>query len=123
MAIRLGQALGLDGRTGRELTYEIEVRRLFWWSLSILDLQAAFDAGLHLVLASNALTDTLPMHINDTDIHPDKHVVAGSKQNKFTHMTFAAMTHAMLRSARTLTHVPADFESRPILAKDGPNDL
>ena len=112
MAIRLGQSLGLDAGNVGGLTLDVEMPRRIWWSLGVLDLQAAFDAGMRPVLAFTTFTDVKPLNV-DADLRSGQPEVFNPRKLRFTDMTFAVMTHAMLRSMRMLTHVPVDFDGRP----------
>ena len=116
-AVRLGQRFGLDVKTSRFPPYETEIRRRIWYTIGILDLQAALDGGSYSVLVSNVLSSDPPMHINDVDISPNNDSAAIPKLG-FTDMTFPAMTHVMLIYMQRLSHVPVNSEGHPLLIQD-----
>ena len=115
-AVRIGQSLGLDLETTCHTPFETELRRRTWYSIGILDLQAAFDSGSYSALAGGAFR-TPPLHINDSDISPgDLRPVR--VRYTFTEMTFCSATHEMLRHMRRMIHVPMDADGCPLMSQD-----
>ncbi|KAK4935482.1 hypothetical protein LTR10_023469 [Elasticomyces elasticus] len=115
-AVRLGQAIGLDQDMQSSSPFNQEMRRRLWFSIGVLDLQAAFDGGSFSALASNALLGQPPLHIDDADISPTKSAFADSR-TCFTDMTFACMTYETLLHVRRLIHVPLDYCGQPLFAQ------
>lgn len=89
------------------------MRRRAWYCIVILDVQAAFDGGSHSVLDGHPLISSPPSHTDDTEISVEDCRVVVDK-DRFTDMTFSAMTHEMTRCLRRLSHVPMDYEGRPL---------
>ncbi|KAI1608543.1 hypothetical protein EDD36DRAFT_469428 [Exophiala viscosa] len=115
-AVRLGQAIGLDQDMQSSSSFNQEMRRRLWFSIGVLDLQAAFDGGSFSALASNAVLGQPPLHIDDADISPVQYAFADSRTS-FTDMTFACMTHETLLHVRRLIHVPVDYSGQPLFAQ------
>lgn len=89
------------------------MRRRTWYSIVILDVQAAFDGGSRSILEGHPLNSRPPSHINDIEISAkDCKIVIDT--NRFTDMTFSTITHEMTRSLRQLAYVPMDHEGRPL---------
>ena len=84
-----------------------------WFSIVILDVQAAFDGGSRSILEGHPLNSRPPSHINDIEISA-KDCKAVVNTDRFTDMTFSTITHEMTRSLRQLAHVPMDYEGRPL---------
>ena len=116
-AVYLGQSLGLDTTSCRYSPFDTQLRRRIWYSISILDLQAAFDGGSSPSLVGDALSSDRPLHVDDADISPNDGSTAISKIG-FTDMTFPAMTHEMLHYMRRLAHVPVDYAGRPLQTQE-----
>ncbi|CAD6568028.1 MAG: hypothetical protein ASARMPRED_001388 [Alectoria sarmentosa] len=113
-AVRIGQSLGLDTDDGRFNTpLQREIRRRVWYSIGILDMQAAFDGGSHSVIASNGLLGPLPLNIDDTLVSSAPIRSAFVEQSGLTDMSFSSMTHEALICYRRLTHVPTDSDGQP----------
>ena len=92
----------------------MEMRRRLWYSIGMLDMQAAFDGGSHCVIASNGLLGRPPLNIDDSMISPASDQSAFVEQSVLTNMSFSSMTHEALICWRKLTHVPTDCEGRPL---------
>ena len=89
------------------------MRRRAWYSVMILDVQAAFDGGTRSILEGHPLISRPPSHINDIEISAkDCKVVVDT--DRFTDMTFSTITHEMTRSLRQLAYVPMDYEGCPL---------
>ncbi|KUJ08351.1 uncharacterized protein LY89DRAFT_725234 [Mollisia scopiformis] len=118
-AVRIGQFLGLDLENKKHSVFETEMRRRIWYSIGILDLQAAFDSGSYSALANGVLLRNTPLHINDEDISPATGTIPASRLT-FCDMTFACATHEMLRQMRRMIYTPLDSDGTPIptLQKD-----
>jgi hypothetical protein len=113
--VRIGQSLGLDLETTNHSPFETQIRRRVWYSIGILDLQAAFDTGSYSTLASSPVFRTPPpLHIDDCDILPPDSMLPLSREC-FTDMTFCAATHQMLRYMRKMVHVSVDFDGNPVI--------
>ncbi|KAM0805138.1 hypothetical protein BDR22DRAFT_817622 [Usnea florida] len=114
-AVRIGQSLGLDTDESRCRTpFQMEMRRRLWYSIGMLDMQAAFDGGSHCVIASNGLLGRPPLNIDDSMISPASDQSAFVAKSGLTNMSFSSMTHEALICWRKLTHVPTDCEGRPL---------
>jgi hypothetical protein len=112
-AVRIGQSLGLDREATSHTPFETELRRRTWYSISILDVQAAFDSGSYSALANGVYFKGTPLHINDADISPDD-LVSASIRYTFTDMTFSSAVYEMLRHMRKMIHVPVDADGQPL---------
>lgn len=99
------------------MLFESETRRRTWYSVIILDMQAAFDGELHSALAGSGLINNPPSHSDDIDISVKDGNVAVYKPC-FTDMTFTAVTHELNRYLGKLTQVPTDFEGYPLMIQD-----
>lgn len=68
-AVRIGQSLGLDTDEGRFRTpFQMEIRWWVWYSIGMLDMQAALDGGSYSVIANNGLLGRPPLNIDDSFI-------------------------------------------------------
>lgn len=99
------------------MLFESETRRRTWYSVIILDMQAAFDGELHSALAGSGLINNSPSHSDDIDISVKDGNVAVYKPC-FTDMTFVAVTHEPTRYLRNLAHVPTGSEGHPLMMQD-----
>lgn len=114
-AVRIGQSLGLDTDECRfRNPLQMEVRRRVWYSIGMLDMQAAFDGGSHSVIAHNGLLRHPPMNIDDSAISSSSSRSAFVERPGLTDMSFSSMTHEALICWRRLTHVPTDAEGQPV---------
>ena len=114
-AVRIGQSLGLDTDESRSRTpFQMEMRRRLWYSIGMLDLQAAFDGASHSVIASNGLLGRPPLNIDDSTFSPASGQSAFVEKSGLTNMSFSSMTHEALICWRKLTHVPTDSEGQPL---------
>ena len=89
------------------------MRRRAWYSVMILDVQAAFDGGSRSILEGHPLNSRPPSHINDMEISAED-CRAVIETERFSDMTFSTITHEMTRCLRQLAYVPMDFEGRPL---------
>ena len=92
----------------------MEMRRRLWYSIGILDIQAAFDGGSHSVIASNGLLGRPPLNIDDSAFSPASGESAFVEKSGLTNMSFSSMTHDALICWRRLTHIPTDSEGQPL---------
>ena len=110
-AVRIGQSLGLDSDERRFRTpLEMEVRRRLWYSIGVLDMQAAFDGGLHFVIAYNGVLGRPPLNIDDAVLSLASSQSPLVEQPGLTDMSYNCMMHDALICMRKLTHVPTDSE-------------
>ena len=113
-AVRIGQSLGLDSDERRFRTpFEMEVRRRVWYSIGVLDMQAAFDGGLHSVIASNGVLGRPPLNIDDAVLSLASSQAPLVEQPGLTDMSYNCMMHDAVICMRKLTHVPTDSEGQP----------
>lgn len=115
-AIRLAQSLGLDKINKSSSTYTREMSRRVWYSLCVLDIQAALDGGFFSGSASIAPLGHRPLHVNDSDFSPESNSELSEHQG-FTDMTFPLMTFTMLRLLRRLTNVYVDDDGYPVVSQ------
>ena len=92
----------------------MEIRRRVWYSIGILDMQAAFDGGSHSVIASNGVLGCPPLNVNDSLISPTSSQPICIEKPGLTDMSFNCMMHEALICWRRLTHVPTDPEGQPV---------
>ena len=91
-AVRIGQSLCLDREGTSHTPFETELRRRTWYSISMLDVQAAFDSGSYSALANGVYFKGTPLHINNADISTDD-LVPASIRYTFTDMTFSSAAY------------------------------
>ena len=114
-AVRIGQTLGLDNDESRFRTsFEMEIRRRVWYSIGILDMQAAFDGGSHSVIASNGVLGRPPLNIDDSVLSSASSTTPLVEQPGLTDMSYNSMMHEALICWRKLTHIPTDSEGQPV---------
>ncbi|KAF6238306.1 hypothetical protein HO173_003586 [Letharia columbiana] len=114
-AVRIGQSLGLDNDEGRFRTpFQLEIRRRVWYSIGLLDMQAAFDGGSHSVIAHNGLLGRPPLNMDDSAMSSAFSRSVFVEQPGLTDMSFSCMTHEGLICWRRLTHVPTNSEGQPV---------
>ena len=114
-AVRIGQSLGLDSDERRFRTpFEMEIRRRVWYSIGILDMQAAFDGGSHSVIANNGVLGRPPLNIDDAVLSLASSQSLLVEQPGLTDMSYSCMMHDALICMRKLTHVPTDSEGQPV---------
>lgn len=114
-AVRIGQTLGLDKDEGRFRTsFEMEIRRRVWYSIGILDMQAAFDGGSHSVIANNGVMGRPPLNIDDSVLTSASSPTPLVEQQGLTDMSYNSMMHEALICWRKLTHIPTDSEGQPV---------
>lgn len=92
----------------------MEIRRRVWYSIGILDMQAAFDGGSHSVIASNGVLGRPPLNIDDSVLSSASSPTALVEQPGLTDMSYNSMMHDALICWRKLTHIPTDSEGQPI---------
>ena len=92
----------------------MEIRRRLWYSIGILDMQAAFDGGSHSVIATNGVLGRPPLNIDDSVLSsaPSQSILV--EQPGLTDMSCSCMMHDGLICWRRLTHVPTDREGQPV---------
>ena len=114
-AVRIGQSLGLDSDDRRFRTpLEMEVRRRVWYSIGVLDMQAAFDGGLHSVITSNSVLGRPPLNVDDAVLALASSQSPLVEQPGLTDMSYNCMMHDALNCMKKLTYVPTDFEGQPV---------
>lgn len=114
-AVRIGQTLGLDNDEGRFRTsFEMEIRRRVWYSIGVLDMQAAFDGGSHSVIANNGVLGRPPLNIDDSVLSSASSSTPLVEQPGLTDMSHNSMMHEALICWRRLTHIPTDSEGQPV---------
>ena len=112
-AVRIGQSLGLDSDERRFRTpFEMEVRRRVWYSIGVLDMQAAFDGGSHSVIAYNGVLGRPPLNVDDGVLSLASSQSPLVEQSGLTDMSYNCMMHDALICMRKLTHVPTDSEGQ-----------
>lgn len=92
--------------------FQIEMRRRLWYSICVLDMQAAFDEGSRPTIANNASLGSLPLCIDDANISPSLPDFPVELKG-FTDMSFSSMMYGALSCWRKLTHVPTSSEGQP----------
>ena len=114
-AVRIGQSLGLDTNEGGFRTsFRMEIRRRVWYSIGILDMQAAFDGGSHSVIANNGVLGRPPLNIDDSVLSSASSRSPFSEKPGLTDMSYNSMMHEALICWRKLTHIPTDSEGQPV---------
>jgi hypothetical protein len=108
LAIRIAQGMGLH-RDGERLglsPFQSELRRRVWWHIISRDGRAAEDYGLQRFC--NMRTDAgLPLHVDDTDLHPDMTALPRARVGTYTAMTLPLVNFAIARAMRRLSSVAA----------------
>ncbi|KAL6717345.1 hypothetical protein ACLMJK_005260 [Lecanora helva] len=107
-AVRLGHKIGLDIDKPCNATFEQEIRRRLWYSICILDMQAALDGGMRATITN--CDSKPPKRINDADISPNTsdHGVPPAELRGFVDMSFSSMTHEALVCWRKLSYSTTD---------------
>ena len=92
----------------------MEIRKRVWYSIGILDQQAAFDGGSHSVIASNGVLGRPPLSIDDAVLSSTSSQSPLAERPGLTDMSCSCMMHEALICWRKLTHVPTDPEGQPV---------
>lgn len=92
----------------------MEVRRRLWYSIGVLDMQAAFDGGSHSVIAYDGVLGRPPLNIDDAVLSLASSQAPFVEQPGLTDMSYNCMSHDALICMRKLTHVPTDSEGEPV---------
>ena len=92
----------------------MEIRKRVWYSIGLLDMQAAFDGGSHSVIANNGVLGRPPLNIDDSVLSSASCQPPFPEKPGLTDMSFNSMTHEGLIVWRRLTHVPSDSEGQPV---------
>ena len=92
----------------------MEVRRRLWYSIGVLDMQAAFDGGSHSVIAYDGVLGRPPLNVDDDVLSLASRQAPLVEQPGLTDMSYNCMMHDGLICMRKLTHVPTDSEGQPV---------
>ena len=92
----------------------MEIRRRVWYSIGILDMQAAFDGGSHSVIANNGVLGRPPLNIDDCVLSSASSQCVLVEQPGLTDMSYSSMAHDALICWRRLTHIPTDSEGQAV---------
>lgn len=107
VAVRIATSmrLGSDDKTNHS-AYDIQIRRRLWFSIGMLDSQAAMDRGSLPLLYSSDFPNPPPLNINDCDLHSSKVSSEG-----FTDMSFSLLTHQAMLCQKKLYEKPTEGQA------------
>ncbi|KAI9720313.1 MAG: hypothetical protein M1828_005697 [Chrysothrix sp. TS-e1954] len=109
VAVRLAHFQGLhqDKDNGAPSALEVEYRRRLWWYINVLDARAAVLAGF--IVPPNLPTSntSLPLNIDDTQLHPDLQLQDPPTTPRATDMIFVLARYETMRSRQHFAHTVA----------------
>jgi hypothetical protein len=113
LVVRIAQAMGLhhENPSTSLRPFVREMRRRLWWQICILDAHAADDRATNPVIYADSFNTTLPLRINDEDLHLDSNEM--EERQGFTDMTFCLVCHEIMDTIRQLNYVPIRELSQP----------
>ncbi|KAK2616286.1 hypothetical protein QQS21_000720 [Conoideocrella luteorostrata] len=91
LVCHIAKTMGLhrDGTLFGLKPFETEMRRRLWWHIRILDNRSSEYHGGEAIVQEFTTDTKPPLHINDTDLHPDMSEFPQERSGEVTEMTLA----------------------------------
>lgn len=107
VAVRIATSmrLGSDEKTTHS-AYDVQIRRRLWFSIGMLDSQAAMDRGSLPLLYVSDFPNPPPLNINDCDLHS-----SSVSSQDFTDMSFSALSHQAMLCQKKQYEKPVEGEA------------
>ncbi|KAL2802740.1 hypothetical protein BJX63DRAFT_440629 [Aspergillus granulosus] len=115
LVFHIAQAMGLhrDGAPFNLPPLEIELRRLLWWYICLLDNRSSEYHGCQRIVQDESTFDTrMPLNINDADLTADMRK-SPAERDGTTEMTFCLIRCHAMRVMWKIGYIPASMPNAP----------
>jgi len=118
LIFHIAQAMGLhrDGKLFNLSPFKTEIRRRLWWQICILDSRGSEYHGYEpIVHGGETSFDTrLPLHVNDSDLHPDMVDEPAERWDMATDMTLTLIRCEAMRTGWKFSQMYPKLQMIPV---------